>query len=205
MTEIRKVPMPDLNGMRNNAMIVRCDRACQFKLNALCLSESVFGTETHYMSRTIPCIGEENGCQGCRIGRRTAWVGYIAATNFDRTRRFLVELTPNCMLVVKRFMELHHTMRGAYCQLERTSKRSNGRVSITITANGLNLAPADIPEAFDVEKSLRKIWGLPADPPQLSEMLESDAAQSRQSRLNPSDGFNKLTGNGQHREPGVHA
>lgn len=205
MTEIRKVPMPDLEGMQSNAMIRRCDRSNGFKLGCLCLSSAVFGTETHFLGRTVPCIGRENGCQGCGIGRRTAWVGYIAATNMDRTRRFLVELTPNCMLVVKRFVELHHTLRGTWCTLERPSKRDTGRVTITVQANGLNLAPAEIPQPFDVEKSLRKIWGLPEDPPDLAQLLESTEARSRIHGLTPSDGFGTVAGNGQSSHSGVHA
>ena len=203
MTDLREVPMPDLEGMKDNAMIVRCDRGNGFKVNALCLSDRPFGTETHFMSRTIPCTGKENGCQGCAIGRRTAWVGYFAATNHDRTRRFLIEVTPNCMIVVKRWLDLHGSMRGAWCTLERRSKRDTGRVSMSIAPNGLGLAPADIPEAFDVQAALRKIWGLPDRPPVLSELLVGDAAKQRHAPLPLEASPDRISGNGQHAASGV--
>lgn len=175
MTTFRDVPQPDLDRMRTNVPIVRCDRSNHFKLGFLCLSPKVVGTEVHFAGKTVPCLAPDEPCQWCEAGRRLAWVGYVSGTDQARTKNFLVEFTPGAMQDVAPFAERFHTLRGAWIQLTRPSRRDTGRVVAELQRNALGLAPSDLPRPCDVRSALEKIWGLS----KANEQQESEAIRNQ--------------------------
>lgn len=48
-------------------------------VRGLILSEQIIGCKTHWtFGRTKPCVGIENGCEGCGQGAAVRWKGYLA-------------------------------------------------------------------------------------------------------------------------------
>jgi len=163
---LRNAPAPEGDGHRTNFPIWRCDRRSGFKVNAYVLSLQTFGVNIHYAGRTVPCTAPDKPCRLCEDERAIRWVGFLAACNVQRTQLGLLEITPGCASVVKRGLEKWETLRGCYATLTRPSMKDTGRLHLELAGPGQGCDPGDLPEAFDVEATLCRIWALDKPDPE---------------------------------------
>ena len=75
-------------------LIVRCDKDERYHVPFFCLSRRVFGFNVHYLGRSVICNAALGSCEWCDAGKATRWVGYLAAMDEVKQKRFLVEVPP---------------------------------------------------------------------------------------------------------------
>lgn len=163
MTRSKNRPQYKTDEQRLNYPIVRCNRPERFKVAFYSLSTDVWGEEVHWGGKSHICTMPDKPCSRCDGGHKTRWYGYLAATNYDRTKLFIVELTPGIMPTVEAYFDRWGSLRGAYLTLTRPSHKDQGRLEIDILRNDVAVSPNDLPPAFDLQKVLHKIYGLADD------------------------------------------
>ncbi len=141
-------------------LIVRCDKTERYHVPFFCLSDRVFGFNVHYVGRSVICGLEDGPCDWCAKGRAKRWVGYVAAMDESKQKRFLVELTAGVMDDVRRYRKTWQTLRGHFVTLTRPSHRPTAKLRIDFAGHGKYLPEGDCPKSFDVSSSLALIYGL---------------------------------------------
>lgn len=122
------------------------------------LSEETLGVGTHYhQGRTVLC--EDEGCELCLLYGPARWYGFWAVWHGTDKPATLFQFTSGVWHTVESYLQKWTNIRGAKFVAERANARHNSRVVLTIDRAEGN--PDDLPKAFDVEGTLRKIWRLP--------------------------------------------
>lgn len=146
--------------------------------SALIVTSHLVGVETHFLSnRTKPCIGADNGCEGCKAQLSTRWKGYLGAWHPGFSRYVIVEVTAQAACDNHALlMDEERNLRGMTVVLHRRGKNRNAPVSAEFHPKR---QPDDkVPAAFDVRKALLRIWervaadakdGLPVEVDQVDE------------------------------------
>lgn len=122
------------------------------------LSDHTLGVGTHYhQGRTVLC-NDEN-CELCQVYGPSRWYGFWAVYHGQDKPATLFQFTSGVWHTVESYLQKWSTLRGAKFVAERANARHNSRVVLQIDRADGN--PDDLPKAFDVEGTLRKIWRLP--------------------------------------------
>ncbi len=95
-------------------------------------------------------------CESCEAGWEPRWIGYIAAWHIQRKQKVLLELTAGAADLLAAHAEKIGSIRGQRIKLSRLGDRHNGPLQITWEHS--NIPDDQIPEPFDVEDSLHRLW-----------------------------------------------
>jgi hypothetical protein len=134
---------------------------CEFRFGMV---TSAIGALTHWTGiRTVPCVGQENGCEWCeKTELRAKW--YVGAwamqghgpKNWGRGR-CIVELTDSARADCPAIGAPIDTIRGHTLHVARLGPRSNGRVTCWLSSE--ICAEANRTPPVEVQKTLIGIWG----------------------------------------------
>jgi len=120
------------------------------------ISDYVHCVVTHWIAgRTKPCLGVNNGCEGCKIGLEKRPKGYIAvALDYSGTVK-LLEITEKAFDNNLRLSQVEG-LRGCYFVAKRKGATNNSQLEVEILDNKkpAQTLPADI----DVQEVLCRIW-----------------------------------------------
>lgn len=146
--------------------LVRCNKAERYCVDFISLSDQVTGFDVHWSHRkSHVCLAPFGNCELCDRGLSKRWVGYLAAMNSSKAKRFLVEFTALVMPGLTRMREQRGTLRGLAVRLTRPSHTPNGHLKIDFHGHGLDVPVGECPPPFDLELVLGKIYGLAIDEP----------------------------------------
>ena len=126
-------------------------------LSAVCLSENLVGTKTHYWGgRTTPC--EDDRCEACQHGIAWRWHGYFIARDTTMGLLFLYEFTAAAAEAFIEYRHQHGTLRGCEFKARRHNGQPNGQVLISCR-------PTDLDHRFlhappDTIEILSRLWNL---------------------------------------------
>lgn len=135
-------------------------------IEAVVLSEAVFGCYTHYEGeRTRPCFWMEVGpgpgsrveCPYCKQGLPRRWKGYVAVQTARSGRLALVELTRAAMELCPRLHPGRSSLRGVALVVTRIGTSRQGRV-VAQARDQFPPGHPDLPPAPDVEAALIRLW-----------------------------------------------
>lgn len=128
-------------------------------VSAVITSQDVIGVWTHwYEGRTHPCRGSRRRCEGCGLGYRRQWKGYLAGHDFNRGRSGLIEVTQEAFLRTPGLTLRKGKLRGCVIRLRRAGASRQARVVAALTEWTGDRAA--LPPAFDVVAALERIWGI---------------------------------------------
>ena len=162
MTTVLPTCAPPDPGERGPSFdIVRCDESQYWRLDFFSLSADVTGFDVHWSyGKTHICTLPWGECKLCRGGSGKRWVGYLAAMDELKNKRFLAELTPGVMPSVKQFIEGRGSLRGRKLRLLRPSRHKCGPLKIEFQSEAMTIPDDQCPEPFDIEGVLAKIYNL---------------------------------------------
>lgn len=128
------------------------------KHQAICLSEDLTGTDTHFFrNRTTPCTAPK--CPACDHDYPARWHAWIAAWAQRRDQVFLFEMTAALAEPFAAYHDHYGTLRGAQFVAYRPSGTPNGRIALEIRP--ADLAGIHLPPCPDVVAQLSIIWSIP--------------------------------------------
>ncbi len=130
-------------------------------IKACVISDDVIGTDTHFWKgRTVKCFGEL--CEPCSDGRKPRWYGYLGVIVAVDRPPLIFEFPDGAFDAVDAYRQKWGTLRGSKITAERSPHRANGKVILTLTPAKINIA--ELPEEFNVEERLHRIWDLKYEP-----------------------------------------
>lgn len=122
------------------------------------LCHETLGVGTHYhQGRTILC--EDDSCELCLLYGPARWSGFWSVFHGPSKPLTLFQFTSGCWPTVESYLQKWSDLRGAKFTAERATARHNSRVLLTLDRADGN--PGDLPQSFNIEATLRKIWRLP--------------------------------------------
>lgn len=141
---------------REDAMIPILSPRAGECVRAIILSDRFLSVPVHYVcGRTQPCLRIKSLCEGCRRKISRKWKGYAAGVDFSNRRLCLIEITPNAVRSCPQLLD-SSDLRGWVVSLMRQGTSSCGKVDAALT--DWRKRVNHLPEAFDVQAILLKIW-----------------------------------------------
>lgn len=125
------------------------------KLRAWIISRELDGCYTHFLGRTLPCLGDLT-CPACEQGHARKWYGYLAIKPFGSPTQQILELPAGACLTLGEYVAKNTQLRGKIITCERKGGRPNGRVQISLEAS--EAWPETAPEPIDTRATLLRIW-----------------------------------------------
>lgn len=126
-------------------------------VDVIALSDRVTCAPTHHRGRTQPCmIPFGKTCESCEAGWEPRWVGYIAAWHIRTKQKVLLEITAGAADLLSAHAEKIGSIRGELITLSRSGDRAKGPLQIRWQHS--NTAEEQLPQTFDVEEVLMRLW-----------------------------------------------
>lgn len=155
---------PDAGDRAPSFDIVRCDEAHGFKLDFYSLSDFHIGFDVHWSyGKTHVCTAPWGVCKFCSAGSAKRWVGYLAAMDDMRNKRFVVEFTPGCASTIALWLQERQTLRGRKMRLIRKSRHRCGPLSVEWHSDSQAIPAGQCPEPFDLQGVLCKVYDFEPD------------------------------------------
>lgn len=127
-------------------------------INAICLSESVYGVYIHWLGkRSAPCLS--NGpvqCPFCAIQVPRRWEGYLAGYSERTGKVYLLHLSKGASLSCPDIASGKANLRGCRIIVERRGNNPNSPCVARVEyGSQLNFK---LPSEFNVKAQLMQIW-----------------------------------------------
>lgn len=114
---------------------------------------------THwYMGRTTGCVGEENGCAGCREKLAKKWRGYWGVMRLDDGRAWMAEFTPQAYRDSAQQLDHAEDYVGWHLVLSRPGKSKFGKVRSALRPPTREEKELVRPMSWDAKRSLLLVW-----------------------------------------------
>lgn len=133
--------------------LTRCPK--KGKLRAWIVSHQLEGCWTHFLGRTLPCLGDLT-CPACDEGHPRKWYGYLAVITPGNPQQKILELPAGAALQLGDYVARGTTIRGKLIITERKGGRANGRVQIQLEES--EAWPETAPEPIDTRAALLRVW-----------------------------------------------
>jgi len=124
-------------------------------IRGICASPHLLGCWTHWFGgRTIPC--EAPDCVPCanQVSRR--WHAYLHLYSTSTHHSAILEITALAARDLEPYIEVHHTLRGAEIDVQRSNQRPNS--TLIITARPADLQRYTLPEPIDIIAAMSRMW-----------------------------------------------
>jgi hypothetical protein len=174
---------PPTDHHRHPIPIIRTPKTGFFE--AVCLSEDLLGTHTHFFGgRTIPCSGED--CPACLKISPLRWHGYVCAKALKAATLCVFEFTATASETFIEYRTRYRTLRGCQFRARRRNPTQNSQVVLQATT--CEIDPKFLPQAPDLLKLLCQLWRIdPADYAAASSILTPQLHHEPQEPKNPED------------------
>jgi hypothetical protein len=127
------------------------------KLSGFFLSDRYRGYQTHWMgSRTLPCLGSDTACPGCKMGLAKRWKGFAAVQVLPNRKKYILELPFAAVNCCKPLQAQNGSLRGLHFAAQRMGPSANAPVKILLTGR---VETEPIEPEFDVFLCLLRWWG----------------------------------------------
>jgi len=144
---------PPAEATSRNYELLRCPKSG--KMTAWVVSQEMTGCWTHYLGKTLPCIGDLE-CPACSDGHMRRWYSYVAVIVPGDPRQKILELPAGAAGQVQEFVDRGTQIRGKLITISRTGGKTNGRVKVALAAS--EAWPENAPEPIDTRTALLHLW-----------------------------------------------